>query len=66
MWIIPDSIYTVVFMCVEQYVKVKTLKIYTFLWPVKWKEKKQFYAILFLTLSDDVKEVSALLVLFGY
>lgn len=29
------SIYTVVFMCVEQYVKVKTLKIYTFLWPVK-------------------------------
>lgn len=53
-------------MCVEQYVKVKTLKIYTFLWPVKWKKKKQFYAILFLTLSDDVKEVSALLVLFGY
>lgn len=31
----------------------------------KMKEKKQFYAILFLTLSDDVKEVSALLVLFG-
>lgn len=26
---------TVVFMCVEQYVKVKTLKIYTFLWSVK-------------------------------